>query len=117
MGRKAKFSFDVKIDVVMRCLSGKTTAWREAELLGINPSRVREWISLYQSLGPDGLVTTSKNTNYPAEVKKNAVMDYLSGANSHLTICKKYGIRSTTQLRQWILNYNSHEELKLRERK
>ena len=26
MGRKAKFSFDTKMDIVMRCLSGKTTA-------------------------------------------------------------------------------------------
>ncbi len=112
MGRKAKFSFETKMDVVTRCLSGKTTANHEAELLGINPERIREWISLYQSLGTDGLITTSKNARYTAEVKQNAVLDYLSGLGSHLAICKKYGIRSTSQLRQWILKYNSHEELK-----
>ena len=61
MGRKAKFSFDVKIDVVMRCLSGKTTANHEATRLGIKGQRICEWIALYQSLGINGLTTTSKN--------------------------------------------------------
>lgn len=112
MGRKAKFSFEVKMDVVARCLSGKTTANHEAMLLGTSHARICEWISLYESLGADGLVTPSKNTRYTAEVKQNAVLDYLSGVGSYLAICKKYGIRSTSQLRQWILKYNSHEELK-----
>ena len=112
MGRKAKFSFETKMDIVMRCLSGKTTANHEAELLGINSERIREWISLYQSLGTDGLITTSKNARYSAELKQSAVLDYLRGTGSHLTICKKYGIRSSRQLREWILKYNSHEELK-----
>ena len=112
MGRNAKYSFDVKMDIVMRCLLGETTANHEAELLGINPERIREWISLYQSLGSNGLVTTSKNSRYSTEVKENAVLDYLKGNGSYLATCKKYGIRSTAQLRQWILKYNSHEKLK-----
>ena len=112
MGRKAKFSFDTKMDIVMRCLSGKTTANYEAELLGINSERIREWISLYQSLGTDGLITTSKNSRYSAELKQRAVLDYLRGTGSYLTICEKYRIRSTRQLREWVLKYNSHEELK-----
>lgn len=112
MGRKAKFSFETKIDIVLRCLEGKTTAGREARLLEINEARVREWISLYQSLGEDGLITTSKNTVYSVTTKTNAVLDYLSGKGSYSDICKKYGIRSSTQLRNWILKYNGHEKLK-----
>ena len=112
MGRKAKFSFDVKIDVVKRCLSGKTTANHEATRLGIKGQRICEWIALYQALGINGLTTASKNVSYSADLKHNAVQDYLNGKGSYLTICKKYGIRSTYQLRDWILKYNSHEELK-----
>ena len=112
MGRKAKFSFEVKMDVVARCLSGKTTANHEAMLIGSSHARILEWISLYQSLGADGLITSSTNTRYTAEVKQNAVLDYLNGVGSYLEICKKYGIRSTRQLRQWVLKYNSHEKLK-----
>lgn len=112
MGRKAKFPFETKIDIVIRCLEKKTTACHEAKLLGINEARVREWISLYQSLGEDGLITTSKNTVYSVTTKTNAVLDYLSGKGSYSDICKKYGIRSSTQLRNWILKYNGHEKLK-----
>lgn len=112
MGRKAKFSFETKIDIVLRCLKGKTTAGHEARLLGIDTARVREWISLYQSLGENGLITTSKNTVYSVTTKTNAVLDYLNGKGSYSAICKKYGIRSSSQLRDWILKYNGHEKLK-----
>lgn len=112
MGRKAKFSFEIKMDIVLRCLKGETSAKHEAQLLGINSSRVLKWISLYQSLGEKGLTTVSKNAIYSADIKRNAVLDYLNGKGSYLTICKKYGIRSSAQLRKWIMKYNGHEELK-----
>lgn len=112
MGRKAKFSFELKMDIVLRCLKGKTTAGYEAKLLEINSERIREWISLYQSLGEAGLITTSKNTVYSAATKTNAVLDYLNGTGSYADICKKYGIRSSAQLRNWILKYNGHEKLR-----
>ena len=112
MGRKAKFSFELKMDIVLRCLNGITTANHEGKRLGINPSRIYEWIALYQSLGADGLITTSKNATYSAALKANAVSDYLSGKGSYADICKKYQIRSSAQLRNWIMKYNGHEELK-----
>ncbi|MCQ4741275.1 transposase, partial [Blautia hominis] len=59
-----------------------------------------------------GLITTSKNTRYSSDTKTNAVFDYLNGKGSYSTICKKYQIRSSTQLRNWIMKYNGHEELK-----
>lgn len=70
------------MDIVLRCLNGTTTANHEGKRLGINPSRIYEWISLYQSLGEDGLITTSKNATY-----------------------------SAAQLWNWIRKYNGHEEL------
>ncbi len=54
MGRKAKLSFKIKIDIVLRYLKGETTASHEAKCLGINHSRVSEWIALDQSLGEGG---------------------------------------------------------------
>ena len=112
MSRKAKFSFETKKEIVLRCLKGQTSANHEATLLGINHSRIQEWISLYQSLGETGLITTSKNTVYSTETKINAVLDYLNEKGSYAEICRKYGIRSSCQLRNWIMKYNGHEELK-----
>lgn len=112
MGRKAKFSFETKIDVAKRCLAGKTTMNYEATLLGVTAGMVREWVSLYQSLGEVGLITTSKNTVYSASTKQQAVQDYINGKGSYLDICNHYKIRSTTQLKSWVKKYNGHEELK-----
>lgn len=112
MERKAKFSFETKIGAVQRCLTGKSNPHYEASVLGISFTSVTEWISLYESLGDAGLITTSKNTVYSTAFKQSAVQDYLNGEGSYLVICKKYGIRSTRQLRNWVMKYNGHEKLK-----
>lgn len=54
--------------------------------------------------GSNGILRTSQNTACSAELKKAAVEDYLAGGTSHMDICKRYGIKSTRQLRNWILN-------------
>jgi transposase-like protein len=79
--------------------------------LGINPNSILQWIKTYQSLGPEGLKETSKYMRYSSELKKAAVMDYLSGNGSYMELCKKYGIKSTRQLRYWVLLYNGHEKI------
>jgi len=112
MGRKAKYSFEIKLDIVKRCLAGESSANHEANLLGVNSSRVLEWVSIYQSLGEKGLITTSKNSSYSEALKTNAVKDYLNGNGSYAFICKRYRIRSNSQLRNWIMKYNGHEKLK-----
>ena len=53
-----------------------------------------------------------KNNYYSAELKYQAVGDYLSGKGSLQVISKKYGLRDTKQLRNWIKMYNGHTELK-----
>ena len=53
-----------------------------------------------------------KEKSYSVELKYQAVSDYLSGKGSLREICRKYKIRSTRQLRNWIKMYNGHKELK-----
>ena len=53
-----------------------------------------------------------KNKSYPAELKYQAVADYLSGAGSLRAICKKYKIGNKKRLQDWIKLYNNHKELK-----
>ena len=53
-----------------------------------------------------------KNKSYPAELKYQAVADYLSGAGSLRAICKKYKIGNKKRLQDWIKLHNSHKELK-----
>jgi transposase-like protein len=112
MSRKTKISGIVKIATIEKYLRGEDSLNHLAVLLDVSRQSINQWLQTYQSLGPESIYTTSKNTNYSSELKTNAVQDYLAGNGSHMDICKKYGIKSTCQLRNWILKYNSHEELK-----
>ena len=55
-----------------------------------------------------------KLKKYSAELKQQAVQDYLSGNGSLRNICKKYGIKDKKQLRYWISCYNGHKDFKER---
>ena len=112
MRRKGKFSTEEKLKYVLRCIEGKDSINHTASLIGINDESLRQWILNYQFLGIDSLRTTSKNCKYSKALKEMAVKDYLAGGGSLSDICKKYSIRSVTQLHNWVLKYNSHKELK-----
>ena len=55
---------------------------------------------------------SGKNKSYLAELKYQAVGDYLSGEGSLREICKKQGIRDKHTLQDWIKLYNGHKERK-----
>jgi transposase len=112
MSRKAKISGPEKIAAIEKYLRGEDSLNHIATQLGVCYSNVKQWLQTYQSLGPDALLHTFKNLVYSAELKMSAVKDYLAGDGSYMDICKRYGIKSTRQLRNWIMKYNGHEELK-----
>jgi transposase-like protein len=112
MERKGKFSAEEKLKYVLRCIEGKDSIRHTATMIDINHKSLMQWIRNYQSLCTDGLSTTSKNSCYSTSLKEMAVKDYLTGVGSLSDICKKYGIKSTKQLYDWVLKYNSHEKLK-----
>ena len=55
-----------------------------------------------------------KQKKYSAELKLQAVQDYLTGKGSLRQICRQYGIKDKRQLRNWISWYNGHKEFKER---
>lgn len=112
MGQKSKFSTDEKFEYVIRCIEGRDSINHIAISIGVHFNTLKQWIYNYQSLGIEGLNNSSKNSSYSALLKELAVRDYQAGVGSHAEICKKYSIKSTRQLRSWILKYNSHEKLK-----
>jgi transposase-like protein len=112
MGRKAKYPFELKHQTVKDCISQKVSVNQKSKELGIHKRTIEEWISNYQSMGIKGLKTEPKNNHYPAEMKEAAVKDYMSGKYSQLDVCRKYKIRSHTQLISWVKKYNGHETIK-----
>ena len=57
---------------------------------------------------------TKKRKKYGAELKLQAVQDYLSGKGSQREICRKYEIPVHSILQQWISCYNCHKDFKER---
>jgi transposase len=109
MSHKSKISGPERINAIEKYLRGEDSMNHIATVLNVSWTSIKQWLQTYQSLGPDELLHTSRNTSYAADLKITAVKDYLAGGGSHMEICKRYGIKSTIQLRNWILKYNGHE--------
>lgn len=74
----------------------------------LHQSTVTDWLRRYEVYGYKGLEIRNRNKSYSAELKIQAVQDYLSGNGSQRQIIDKYKIASRTQLLRWITKYNSH---------
>ena len=112
MGRKFRVSYEERLEAVERYLRHECSMNDLAKQLKVDKTAVRQWISRHQAFGAEGLQDSTQNQSYSSTLKEAAVLDYLSGSNSLIEICGKYGMKSTTQLRNWISTYNGHEKLK-----
>jgi len=112
MPYKAKISGTEKIATIEKYLRGENSLRHFANLLDVTHQSIQQWLQTYQSLGPNALLNPSKKTTYSKELKTLIANDYLAGGGSHMEICKKYGIKSTRTLRDWIFEHNGHEKSK-----
>jgi transposase len=101
-----------KLDIVREYESGQGSLYEIAGKYNINVSTLKEWRRRYEVYGIEGLEFRSGNKSYTAEIKLQAVQDYLSGKYSQNEIIRTYRIASRTQLRNWIKKYNSHSGLR-----
>lgn len=108
---RKKFTADEKLKAVYDYLDGKYSQKALAKSLDTKQSVIQRWIANYQSMGETAFLK-KQYSHYPAELKYSAVNDYLTGKGSLRDICRKYKIKSETQLLKWIMKYNGHEELK-----
>lgn len=107
----SKITPEDKIYYCQQYMEGRMTQSQIARITGLTKASIYMWIKQYESMGADAFLHNG-NKHYSKELKIQAVEDFLSGKDSQYEICKKYGIKSTTQLRKWILMYNSHEKIK-----
>ncbi len=115
MGRKAKYTFEQKLKAIEEYITGQKSAKEIAAELSTGKQGevlVRRWAKMYQACGPEILKNADKNTSYSRELKQKVVEEYLAGTISIMGLQTKYGIRSDTQILNWISKYNSYEELR-----
>ena len=114
MSRKSKIDPAEKVKIIERVLADEISATEAARLIGVDRSSIRDWRNLYLSDGPSALMVQSNNKTYSKELKLQAVQEYLDGKSSQRDIVKKYHLRSSRQLRNWIKVYTTHGEIKSR---
>lgn len=112
MSKRKKIKAEEKIRIAKACADGTISLNAAAEQLGVHPSVVDDWVRLYQTEGVESFLPRKENRRYDPTLKEAAVKDYLSGRGSIREICKIYKIRSTRQLREWIMVYNGHKDFK-----
>ena len=99
-------SAETKIDAVKQCYAGAESLNQIAARFGVQRSTLQKWLQNYDLFGEEGLHHRRENHHYPAIMKQQAVELYLSGQISIEAVCKKYQLRSRSQLEQRMKLYN-----------
>ena len=105
--RRIKVTPEGKLQAAKECAEGKISTNEQARKLGVDRTRVREWVQQYKAQGASAFKDTGANKVYSDELKAQAIEEYLAGKGSYIEIAAKLGVRSSTQLRTWIKVYNS----------
>ena len=114
MSRKSKIDPALKVQLVERYLNGEISIMEAGRLAGLaetTKTPFRKWVNIYRNEGPTGLLPQPGNRHYSKDLKLQAVRDYLDGLGSLQDIASKYGLRSTTQLIDWLKQYNTHGDI------
>ena len=105
MGRKNKYTKDIKVKAIKEYLKGEKSIREICNELECSEGVLRRWIILYKECGPQIFEEKVHNSNYSKEFKEKIVCEYLSGKVSLIDLMKKYKIVSHESLRKWILKY------------
>ncbi|WMJ78884.1 MULTISPECIES: transposase [unclassified Sedimentibacter] len=79
MGRKVKYSKEVKIKACKDYEKGHTSLQGIADEIGTTREVVRQWYLRYKEHGPNALDSSSRNQPYSKEFKLSVVEEYTSG--------------------------------------
>ena len=105
---KSKVSYEKKAEIVRDYLEGRVGYTESLRRANNSEASFRYSVHQYKEKGIKGLLPNSENHKYSEEIKRKAVEEYLSGKGSLEQIGEEYGLRSISQLRQWIKVYNAH---------
>lgn len=105
MSKRSPISYEIKIQVVRRCLRHESNPNHEAKQLGVHKNTVADWIRKYQADKVEGLKKSKGWKVYSKELRLAAIQDVLSGNYSVRAVTKKYHISSKSVLVRWISKY------------
>ena len=114
MGRKAKYSKELKLEIIKRYLKGESASSLANEY-GMPKSmaeKIMQWARRFEAIGEGGFNYSKTNNSYSKELKKKVINEYLSGQHNTYELSYKYKISTPEIVRQWIIKYNKGIEIK-----
>jgi len=111
MGRKPKYSKEVKIKACEDYEKGHGSFESIAKSVGTVKSIMRRWYLTYKEHGPSAFETSTKNRSYSKEFKLSLIKEYTNGKFSLTYLAAKYNI-SVEVIRNWINKWYNGIEIK-----
>lgn len=104
MSRKSKYSAEQKLAILNELTRSNIS--EVAKKYAVGKKTIRTWGYLYEYQGIDGLRSTHNNHRYSREFKLSLVQQYQKSDESLEIFAIKHGLKSKTQLSDWIMQYN-----------
>ena len=102
----AKYSFELKKQIVLEYLSGGGGSNFLANKYGIPQGKmIRNWINSYKAFGDDGLRRSREKKNYSFEFKLHVVELYLSNEVSYQDLAISQGINNHAMIAKWVNDF------------
>lgn len=111
MGRKHKYTKEIKLRAVKDYLNGRKSKTCIADELNCNISTLVAWIRGYNYEKESFFVYRSNNQNYPKAFKEQVINEYLLGKGSLNDLASKYKIPSKSVVSKWVMMYNTGKEI------
>jgi len=112
---KKQYSATEKLLILREIETSQTTLVEIARKYDLHRCTLSNWRHRYNLYGYKGLELRTHHKTYSADLKIQAVQEYLSGNGSQRQIIDKHKISSRTQLMRWIQKYNNHSSFKSNE--
>lgn len=114
MGRKVKYSKELKLEIVKKYLKGEsaTALVNEYKMPKSMDVEISRWAHRYDVLGETAFDTSTGNKSYSKELKNIIIKEYLVGGISTYYLANKYNLSSKSVVQDWIKKYNKGIEIK-----
>jgi len=106
-----KYTTELKIELVQEFEKSSIPRQTFAKFKGIPPSTFKDWCLTYEKYESEGLRSKRSPNHYTYETKINAVRAYKNGEGSLHDISVRFGLKSSKQLRYWLIQYNNDKNL------
>lgn len=111
MGRKLKYSKEVKMKACLDYENGHISFQSIALYIGTTKEVVRRWYLIYKEHGPSVFELSNRNSSYSKEFKQEIIEAYITGKYSQPEIYAKHNICSGV-IRRWLDKWYNDIELK-----